>query len=290
MRKKRQKQLFIVYGLIVVSICIFSMYVLYRLANFSPLTILLSVSVFVFFILCILFLVSKDIKYQKLQWVIGIAIFIASIYALQTAPAIKSSEAEYIGIDISKWNGSVTLQNAMLELDFVIIRCGYTSNIDGTTLKIDDQFEANLKQCKDLGIPYGVYYYSLANTPELAVLEANYTLSLLDGDIPPLGVFVDIEDQTYQGHLTKQEVTDVALAYIDVINKTDNRPGIYANYYWWNNKLEHNRLKPYLKWLAFYSEEYEMENLYHIHQYTDKGVVNGLPGTYDLNIAKEKFW
>ncbi|WRK53501.1 hypothetical protein SD457_26425 [Coprobacillaceae bacterium CR2/5/TPMF4] len=54
------------------------------------------------------------------------------------------------------------MQLAKQEIDFVIIRCGYTSLSDGTTIKEDPLFEQNINQCIQLSIPYGVYYYSLA--------------------------------------------------------------------------------------------------------------------------------
>ncbi|MFV0395979.1 MAG: glycoside hydrolase family 25 protein [Coprobacillaceae bacterium] len=292
MKKKRQKQIFIAYCLIVLVISALSIYTLSQLHKFSVLTVFLSVSVFSFLILFFLFLSSKDIKYQKPQWFLVIILLIGSIYGLQSSPDVHFDETkeEYTGIDISKWNGSVNLEKVVLEIDFIIIRCGYTSNVDVTTQKIDNEFETNLKQCIDLGIPYGVYYYSLAATPEAAKSDAEYTLDLLDGNIPPLGVYIDVEDEMYQGHLSKEELTDITISFVDTIEETKNKGGIYANYYWWTEKLDHDTLSPYLKWLALYSETYEMEDIYHMHQYTDKGTLKGITGDFDVNIVKEKFW
>lgn len=289
MKKKRKNQFFILYLLCILGVSALSMYSIYQLHHFSILTIILSVGLFSFLILFFLFLLTRDIKYQKTQWFLVIFLLISSLYGIQTKRPSKLTK-EYNGIDISKWNGNVNLQNVVLEIDFVIIRCGYTSNTDGTTLKIDDQFKENIKQCKELGIPYGVYYYSLAITPALAKLEADYTLSLLDGDIPPLGVYIDVEDEQYQGNLSKDELTNIALTFVKTIENTEIDGGVYANYYWWNHKLDNNVLEPYLKWLAFYSEEYEMEEIYQIHQYSDAGQLSGSDGAFDVNVIKEKYW
>ena len=197
-------------------------------------------------------------------------------------------EIYYHGIDISKWDGDVDLSSTAL--DFVIIRCGYTSNEDGLTIKPDSQFEQNIKQCKELGIPYGVYYYSCATDTIQATKEAKYTLSVLKDDIPPLGVYFDMEDPTYQQHLPRDQLTAIATAYLETIEENGHTGGIYANYYWWNNKLDQDKLNDYLKWIAIYDDEYAIEDQYHLHQYSDSGEVVGIEGEFDVNITKSKFW
>lgn len=194
----------------------------------------------------------------------------------------------YHGIDISKWDGDVNLKDTTL--DFVIIRCGYTSNVDGKTIKPDSQFEQNIKQCKELGIPYGIYYYSCATNTSQAKKEAEYTLSVLKEDIPPLGVYYDTEDPTYQEPLSKEQLTSIALSYVQTIEDKGIKAGIYANYYWWNNKLDHKALDTYLKWVAIYDEEYSIEDMYAIHQYSDTGTIHGIDGEFDVNITKNMYW
>lgn len=289
MKKSKQKAL-ILYGLTILASSSLAFYALHQLVTFSIWSLLISVFIFIFIITAILSFFSNTTKRFRPTYILAIILCISSLYSLVFHPYQKPYRETYMGIDVSKWNGDVNLQNIIFEIDFVIIRCGYTSNIDGTTHKIDEQFHENIKQCKDLGIPYGVYYYSLASTTEAAKEEALYTLSLLDGDIPPLGVYIDIEDETYQGHLSKQELTNIALTFVSTIEEQHNRGGVYANYYWWTTKLDRDTLQPYLKWLAFYSESYTLEDTYHLHQYTDQGTLNGLPGTYDINMAQEKFW
>lgn len=236
-------------------------------------------------ILLVLFYKKKKKGYQTSCVFFSICLFFSSILVIyqNTIPM-----QGYHGIDISKWDGEVDLSSKAI--DFVIIRCGYTSNEDGTTNKIDDYFYQNIKQCKELGIPYGIYYYSCANTTTLAAKEANYVLSILKDENPPLGVFYDMEDPNHQQSLSKEELTNIATTFLEIIEDNGKEGGIYANYYWWNNKLDHTLLKNYTKWIAIYDEEYDIEDPYTIHQYSDQGTIPGLEGEFDVNIAKYKFW
>lgn len=60
-----------------------------------------------------------------------------------------SKDGIYIGIDISKWNEQVDLQLAIQEIDYVIIRCGYTSSTDGTKTIEDPYFKKILDNVKN---------------------------------------------------------------------------------------------------------------------------------------------
>lgn len=225
-------------------------------------------------------------KYFYLLTILSFLIFSSSIGCIYYTMTYQ--DTYYHGIDISKWDGEVSLKDTTL--DFVIIRCGYTSNADGKTIKPDSQFEQNIKQCKELGIPYGVYYYSCATDTVQASKEAKYTLSVLKDDVPPLGVFYDTEDPTYQQSLSKEELTAISLSYLQIIEDKGLKGGVYANYYWWNNKLDHDALDKYLKWVAIYDDEYKIEDMYAIHQYSDTGTIDGVNGEFDVNITKDNYW
>lgn len=225
-------------------------------------------------------------KYFILLVTFSLFVFSSSIGCIYYSATYQ--ESYYHGIDISKWDGNVSLKDTTL--DFVILRCGYTSNVDGITIKPDSQFEQNIKQCKELGIPYGIYYYSCATDTTQASKEANYTLSVLKDDIPPLGIYYDTEDPTYQEPLSKEELTTIALSFLEVIEDAGIKAGVYANYYWWNNKLDHDRLDDYLKWVAIYDDEYVIEDMYAIHQYSDSGTIKGIKGEFDVNVTTDMYW
>ena len=72
------------------------------------------------------------------------------------------------GIDVSKWQGSVDWQAVKDDgIEFAMLRAGYGQG------NIDPQFERNASECTRLGIPFGVYWFSYAYTPEMARREAS---------------------------------------------------------------------------------------------------------------------
>ena len=60
--------------------------------------------------------------------VLSICLFFFS-FAIFSHNDKLSTDGKYIGIDISKWNKEVNLQLASQEIDYVIIRCGYTLSL-----------------------------------------------------------------------------------------------------------------------------------------------------------------
>lgn len=288
--KKRKKQIQR-YSIMITacSLLLASIVIMYSAIKKYPLytgIYLCTLCVFIIVSLLLFLYIKKNRKgYQRSCIFFSICLFLSSIMVVyQNTLPLEG----YHGIDISKWDGEVDLSSKAI--DFVIIRCGYTSNEDGTTNKIDDYFYQNIKQCKELGIPYGVYYYSCASTTALAKKEAKYVLSLLKDDVPPLGVFFDMEDPNHQESLSKEQLTKIATTFLEIIEDNGKDGGIYANYYWWNNKLDHDALKNYTKWIAIYDDTYDIEEPYAIHQYSDRGTIPGMHGEFDVNVAKYKFW
>ena len=89
------------------------------------------------------------------------------------------------GIDISTFQGKLSEQDwrniKNSGIDFAIIRIGYTGYGVNKSKQKDDQFENNYTQCKKIGMPVGVYWYSCAVTEEEAIEEAKLTLKYLEG-------------------------------------------------------------------------------------------------------------
>ena len=83
------------------------------------------------------------------------------------------------GIDVSKHQGKINWAKVKAAgIDFAIIRCGYGSDQKDQD---DAYWQYNVSECERLGIPYGVYLYSYANTTAKARSEAQHTLRLLKG-------------------------------------------------------------------------------------------------------------
>lgn len=85
---------------------------------------------------------------KSISIIISTCLFISSIMIFNHNDKL-SKDGIYIGIDISKWNEQVDLQLAIQEIDYVIIRCGYTSSTDGTKTIEDPYFKKILDNVKN---------------------------------------------------------------------------------------------------------------------------------------------
>ena len=75
------------------------------------------------------------------------------------------------GVDLSHFNGEVDFEALKSEVDFVILRVGYTGYSNGK-INADDKFKEYAKAANDVGLPVGVYYYSQATNKPEAKAEA----------------------------------------------------------------------------------------------------------------------
>ncbi len=181
------------------------------------------------------------------------------------------------GIDISEFNGDVDIAAIRDRIDFVIIRCGYGSDYPDQD---DTQYEANVRKCEAAGIPYGVYLYSYAKTPEMARSEAAHTLRLLRGKRPLYGVWYDVEDSSLPGGET---LIDNCVTYCRAIEEAGFYCGIYSTLDWMQGRLNSPRLADFDCWVAFWEEGFEPGSRYGMWQYTSSGVIDGK--RFDLDRA-----
>ena len=107
------------------------------------------------------------------------------------------NENTQIGIDISKWKGDVDF-NALKEagVEFVIIRVGTSSGIDGENL-VDSKFEQNIKGANETGIPVGVYFYSYANSEDRAISDALWVVEQIKDYKVDLPIAFDWENWSF---------------------------------------------------------------------------------------------
>ena len=173
------------------------------------------------------------------------------------------------GIDISEFNGDVDIAGLKGQVEFVIIRCGYGSDLPGQE---DAQFEANVTKCQQAGIPWGTYLYSYAKTQEQALSEARHTLRLLGGRKPPYGVWYDVEDASLP---TGETLIDNVVAYCQAIEQAGLYCGIYASLSWLQTRLNSPRLDKYDKWVAQWSSQNTYQKPYGMWQYTNRLQLEG---------------
>ena len=183
-------------------------------------------------------------------------------------------------IDVSTHQGTIDWEKVKPQIDGAILRCGYGINIE----KQDDaQFKRNADECTRLGIPFGVYLYSYANSVEKAKSEAAHVLRLIKGYKLSYPVYLDLEENG-----TQNGAVERAIVFGDIIEKAGYWCGVYANLNWWNNHLK--GLDRFTKWVAqYYSKcEYTGSGL-DIWQYSSKGKVDGIQGNVDMNECYRDF-
>ena len=200
------------------------------------------------------------------------------VYQMPDGSAINN--VLFRGIDVSRWQGDINWsQVAADDVSFVML---------GTRSKgaVDPYFHRNIQQASAAGVKVGVYIYSLAMTPEMAVEEANFVLNLIHDYPVSYPVAFDMEDST-QGTLSKDELAAIANAFCGRISEAGYYPVIYANDNWLANKLDMSKMN-YPVWVARYSAKPAYQNPV-MWQATSTGAVNGISGNVDIDFQFRDF-
>lgn len=185
------------------------------------------------------------------------------------------------GIDVSEFQGSIDWAKVKADgIKFAILRCGYGMNIKGQ----DDKYiERNIQECERIGMPFGVYLFSYANTIEKAKSEAEHTLRIIKGHTLAMGVWYDIEDNNTSGSVSKETLTNIINTYCNTIKNAGYNVGIYANLNWLNNKIGASIQEKWPVWVAQYYKECQYKKDYIMWQYSSSGKVDGISNNVDMN-------
>lgn len=167
------------------------------------------------------------------------------------------------GVDISSYQTGIPFDKLKeAGVDFVIIRAGCGKNKD-------KQLEKFVEECEKRKIPYGVYVYSYALTPERAKEEAEACLQNISKlkYKPVYPIYYDIEDKSQISNLTTRTRTDMVHAFCGVISAAGYKPGVYANPSWFNNFLyKAEIINTYDVWLAHWTEDPNRPSSYKANQ------------------------
>lgn len=199
-------------------------------------------------------------------------------------------------MDVSRWQGNIDwdavkasglVSGVMLKT--VSTNRKLSKRKDG--LYIDPTFERNYAECKRLGIPVGVYYYTYAVSHTSADAELAMLKNALTGKTFELPICVDVEDNKLR-KLGKQALTDLTAYQL----KTVEGWGLYAMLYTYTSFAKSRlymsgaALKPFDVWLADYTGKTPaVDFAYGMHQYTSKGTVPGIKGGVDLSRAYKDY-
>ena len=186
------------------------------------------------------------------------------------------------GIDVSQHQGEINWDKVKSQIDFAILRLGWIGNKENHTL--DTQFERNYSECKRLGIPVGVYVYCYSNCEETAKSGANWTIEKLTGKSLELPVYIDMEDNSIAGK-GKDVLTNICIAFNNIIEASRRWAGVYANRNWYDNYLNKDEIKRrYTTWIATYVDAVDKyKGEYDIWQNSSKGRIDGITGYVDTN-------
>lgn len=175
-----------------------------------------------------------------------------------------NNAAKAVVIDVSGHDGLIDWDSAKEHIEGVIIRIGYGNDY---AYQDDKQAVQNMDECERLGIPYGVYIYSYAMTMQETESEISHTLRMLKGRNPVRGVWFDMEDadeykKNHGMDVYSEEdrtlLTDICIRFIDEMHSRGYITGVYANYDYYKNVLDTNRLymtEGFNMWLAHWDVE-----------------------------------
>ena len=186
------------------------------------------------------------------------------------------------GVDVSEHQGQIDWTAAAKDVDFAIIRAGYRGYGERGTLVEDAFFEQNMAGALSAGVEVGVYFFSQAVTPEEAVEEAEFLLTLL-ADYGPekitLPVFFDWEDISHDTARTDgvdgETVTQCAEAFCARVREAGYRPGIYAYRYLAYFSYDLPRLSDLSLWVGALGAE---SDFYYAHEFWQNAVMGGVGG------------
>ena len=186
------------------------------------------------------------------------------------------------GIDVSEYNGVIDWETVKNQgIQFAMIRLGIGSDIESQD---DPQAVRNMSECTKLEIPFGVYIYSYALTEEDARSEAAHAIRMIQGFVPALGIFIDMEDADgykVRHNLIPEEngetLTQFCQLFMDEVASASNRhiqTGTYANLNYFNNILNKESITGIL-WVAVWGPENCPVDWADVWQYSSDGVVEG---------------
>lgn len=199
-------------------------------------------------------------------------------------------------IDVSEWQGDIDWAKAKADgVEGAIIRLGY-----GEGNNADKKAQRNISECKRFGIPFGIYWYSYADTPALAKEEgADVVAKLKQFGVNPSDlaypVYYDLEKWTWEGH---QPPTDPNV-YNNIVNNWYSalqsagykNLGVYSYTSYLQGPLKYADIYAKTTWVAQYGARMGFDSFptnSRGWQYTSTGKVDGISGNVDMNAFGNK--
>lgn len=197
------------------------------------------------------------------------------------------------GIDVSKYQGTIDWEKVKADgVEYAFIRAGIRGYETGKIVP-DEGVSDNLIGATNAGVEVGAYFFSQATTVEEAVEEANVVINAISTNEISLPIVYDLEkvksSSGRMNEMTKEEKTEVCLAFCNHIKEAGYKPMIYGNMETFLMLLDMKQLEDIDKWFAYYNTDIYFPYEFSIWQYTESGRVDGIDGDVDMNISFKKF-
>lgn len=199
-------------------------------------------------------------------------------------------------IDVSSWQNDIDWGKAKADgVEGAIIRLGY-----GWGNSADKKAQRNINECKRLGIPFGIYWYSYAYDANCARAEGNdVAAKLRQMGVSPndlkYPVYYDLEKWTWAGHTppTNPNVySGMADAWYGALQSAGYKNlGVYSYTSYLQGPLNNSSIYAKTRWVAQYGAQMGY-NAFGANdrgwQYTGSGHINGISGSVDMNAFGSK--
>lgn len=199
-------------------------------------------------------------------------------------------------IDVSSWQGDIDWAKAKAGgVEGAIIRLGFGWGNDA-----DAKAQRNINECKRLGIPFGIYWYSYAEDVDGAKHEGNDVVSKLrQMGVSPSDlkypVYYDLERWTWTGHTPPTNPN----VYNGIVNAWDGalqsggyqNLGVYSYTSYLQGPLNNANIYAKTRWVAQYGARIEFTAFGTNDrgwQYTESGQINGISGSVDMSAFGNK--
>ena len=199
-----------------------------------------------------------------------------------------------LGVDVSKWQGTIDW-DAVREsgVQFAMLRAGFGQG------NADAQFERNASECERLGIPFGVYWFSYAYTPEMARREARFCMDAAAKYSLSYPMAFDfeydsVEFASEQGTAVDKELASALVrAFCEEVKAGGYYPMVYANPNYLSAYFDADIPREYDIWLARWPRDpnpaVEPEGSGGMWQYSSSGTVAGIKGRVDMDAAYKDY-
>lgn len=193
------------------------------------------------------------------------------------------------GLDVCHHHGEIDWKKVKAAgFDFVFIRLGYRGYGQEGSIRLDREFEENMKYAREEGFDIGVYFYAQAVNEEEAREEAEFVLENLEGYELQLPVVYDPENvldaEARTDDVTGEQFTRNTEVFCEMIKEAGYQPAIYCNMLWQAYKLDLTRFAEYPVWYADYELRPQTPYRFEFWQYTNTATVDGIEGPVDLDI------